>query len=63
MLDSVMVRLSGGNEIRGLVEILIGTQWGYICADQWTMNEANVVCRQLGYRGIYTYASYLSLYQ
>lgn len=32
-------------------EVLVytGGQWGTICADHWSNNEANAVCRQLGY--------------
>ena len=50
-LDSILVRLSGGSELRGLVEVFVGTQWGYVCADHWTQAEADVVCRQLEFRG------------
>ncbi|OCT70142.1 hypothetical protein XELAEV_18037063mg [Xenopus laevis] len=47
------VHLSGGrsNE-EGIVEVLIENKgvkkWGTICGDKWGMNEAIVVCRQLG---------------
>ncbi|XP_068144601.1 lysyl oxidase homolog 2B [Drosophila tropicalis] len=44
------VRLRGGrSRDEGRVEVrLNGNRWGSICADGWSLLEANVVCRQLG---------------
>ena len=43
-------RLRNGNtEMEGLVEICFKHQWGTIHLDGWGMDEANVVCGQLGF--------------
>ena len=44
------VRLSGGSlSNEGRVEICVSGQWKTVCDNNWSENEARVVCRQLGH--------------
>ena len=49
------VRLRGGNgPYSGYLEVSYLNEWGFVCdSSAWTRDEANIVCKQLGFnRGI-----------
>ena len=49
------IRLVGGSSpFEGRVEVCFYNQWGTICDISWRFEEAQVICRQLGYSGTCT---------
>ena len=49
----LQVRLEGGSQPHaGRVMVYYNSMWGGICENGWTKENAAVVCRQLGYKGV-----------
>ncbi|XP_036431277.1 deleted in malignant brain tumors 1 protein-like, partial [Colossoma macropomum] len=51
------VRLSGGMECEGEVEVYFRQDWRRVLLDSWSESEAFVVCRQLGCGSVFSFSS------
>lgn len=45
----------------GRLEIYLNSEWGTICDDGFSITEANVACRQLGFAGALNYGNSINL--
>ena len=52
--------VSGPNSVSGRVQVLYSTTWGVICGgDDFSIQDGNVVCKQLGYIGAVQVCMYI----
>ena len=53
---AAQVRLTRGDTVnQGLVEVYCNGQWGTVCDDFFGQNDADTICRQLGYHSAYRF--------
>lgn len=43
--------VNGTDNSQGKIEVCVDQMWTNVCDKNWSIPDANVVCRQLGYSG------------
>ena len=52
----LQIHLTQGSTVnQGLVEVYCNERWGTVCDNHFGQNNADTVCRQLGYASAYRY--------
>lgn len=51
--------LGGDNKCEGQIQLLYDGQWGLMCGDGLGMQEASVICRQLGCGSVHSISQYI----